>query len=180
MIIGIDEVEESRLRILQTSSPSTSGSMRSRTIRSGRSSLARAIARVPSLAKIGVYPASRSLNPSTSSASGSSSTTSIFVFMDLLAGMPDIDRLVQIDNLLGDVCRVIGDPFEALGYDHEVKAAGDCRGPPHHEARELAVQLAVDVVHLQVARNDAPRPVRFAVDERRDRIAEHLECHRGH
>ena len=47
-------VAASRRRILHTSKPSTSGSIRSSTIRAGRSSRAVAMARAPSLAKIGV------------------------------------------------------------------------------------------------------------------------------
>src|ERR1039457_1929340 len=130
MITGIEEVDASRLRILHTSSPSTSGSIRSRTMRSGCSSRATAIARAPSLAKMGVNPASRSLKPRTSSASGSSSTTRIFVFIGLHARMPDVDRLVNVNDLLGHVGGVICDPLQAFGYDHrseERRVGKECR-----------------------------------------------------
>src|SRR5687767_7219457 len=98
--------------------------MTSRTIRSGRSARAAASARAPSFANIGVKPASRSLKPNTSRASGSSSTSRIFAFIRLLAGVADILRLVKVHDFLRDVRRVISDALEALRNNHERETAG--------------------------------------------------------
>src|SRR5262245_52360787 len=100
--------------------------MRSSTISAGRSSRAIASAFAPSFAKSGTKPASFSLKPSTSSASGSSSTTRIFDFI-FRAGVADVLCLVQIDDFLRDVGRVVGDALDGLGDHHEVEAAGDGR-----------------------------------------------------
>src|ERR1035441_10052242 len=48
------------------------------------------------------------------------------------------------------------------------------------EARKLPVQLAVQVVHLKVARDDRARLFGLPVDERRNGIPQHLERHRRH
>src|SRR5690606_9816510 len=104
----------SRRRILQTSRPSISGSIKSRTIRSGRSARATASASSPSLAATGVKPAVRKLRLRTSSASGSSSTISTLGFMRLEAGVADVAKLVEVHDLLRNVGGVVGHAFESL------------------------------------------------------------------
>ena len=37
------------------------------------------------------------------------------------AGVADVLRLAEIDNIFGDVGGVVGDTFEALGGDHPVQ-----------------------------------------------------------
>src|SRR5436190_14012736 len=77
MMIGMVEVIGSRRKILQTSSPVISGSMRSSTIKLGELARALPSASVPSAAVTTEKPACSKLNSTSSTASGSSSTTRI-------------------------------------------------------------------------------------------------------
>jgi hypothetical protein len=94
--------------------------------------------------------------------------------------MADILRFVEVNDLLGDVGGVIGDALDRLGDNHQLEAARDGLRTLDHEAGELAVQLAVELVHLPIARNHAARARRVALHEGGDRAPQHLQRHRGH
>jgi hypothetical protein len=68
--------------------------------------------------------------------------------------VPDVLRLAEINDFLGDVFRVVGDAFEAFGGHHPVQAAADGVGIFHHVLGEGGVDLLVERVHFLVARND--------------------------
>src|SRR6266571_4736972 len=78
MMMGMAAVAGSRRRILQTSSPSTSGSIKSSTIKSGSEERAFFNASLPSAAVTTSKLAALRLKSINSTASGSSSTTRIF------------------------------------------------------------------------------------------------------
>ena len=75
---------------------------------------------------------------------------------------------------------MVGNPLDRLRYHHQVQAPRNRRRPLHHVAGKFPVQLAVEIVDVAVARNHRPGLLRLAVDERRDRIAQHLQRHRRH
>jgi hypothetical protein len=91
-------------------------------------------------------------------------------FISLLIGVANILRLVEIDDFLGDVCRVIGDSLDGFGDHHEAQAPSDGGGTFHHVARQLAVELAVEIVDVRVARNHGAGTIGFPINEGRDRV----------
>src|SRR5579859_6770426 len=78
MTMGILAVAGSRRSILQTSKPSTSGNIKSSTMRLGKAEWAFLRASAPSAAVTTSKPAGLRLYSTSSTASGSSSTTRIF------------------------------------------------------------------------------------------------------
>ena len=57
------------------------------------------------------------------------------------------------------------DPFQTLGHGHQIQAAGDGGRILHHVAGQLAVELAVQGVHLLVARDDGAGLFGILVDK---------------
>ncbi len=94
--------------------------------------------------------------------------------------VPDVLRFAEINDVFGDVRRVVGDAFEAFGGDDPVEAAADRAGIFHHVLRERGVNLFVERVHFLVARDDGARGGGIAIHKRVERVLEHVQRKGGH
>ena len=75
---------------------------------------------------------------------------------------------------------MIGDPFQALGDDHQAQTAGDGIGVLDHLICQLLVILLVQEVNLLVLRNQRSRRGGVLVDEGIQRVLQHLGGECGH
>ena len=75
---------------------------------------------------------------------------------------------------------MIGDPFDRLGDEHELNRPRNGLGLLNHETRQLAVELAVDIVHLRIPFADGDRLRLIDLEKAVERVAEHLQGHGGY
>ena len=98
----------------------------------------------------------------------------------LIRVVPHVLRLRDEDHVLGDVGRVVGDPLQVPADQDEAERALDRPGVGHHVGEELAEHLVLELVHLVVALEHVAGVLGVLLDERVERVADHLLRDGGH
>ena len=94
--------------------------------------------------------------------------------------MADVLAAVQVEDFLGDVCRVIRHALDGFGDGHQVQRAGDRLRILDHVTRQLPRELLVDVIDRFVPRDDLDSELVVRIDECGDAVAQHLLRDVGH
>src|SRR5712692_9144107 len=143
-------------RMRQTSRPFSSGSIRSKRIRSGRELRALATPSAPSSATVTAYPSFLRLKVSVSRMVASSSTTRMR--LGKLTELHDPSG-VQEDDVFGDVGHPVGDALQVLGEEEQDGRALHVGRILHHEADQLVPDLVIEGINLVVTFGDRPGAV---------------------
>ncbi len=94
--------------------------------------------------------------------------------------MADDLALDQVDDVLGDVGGVVGDPFQVADGAEQGQARLDVRRRPPHRPDDLGDDVGVEAVDLVVQADDPAGPRHVQVDEGVQALADHGRCQVGH
>src|SRR3989338_7241076 len=184
MIIGMAAVFASCLRILHTSRPSISGSMRSRIIKSAFCLRASSSPESPRRAVWTAKPSRSKLYLTSSTIFFSSSITrtdslamrSVFFLDVVLDGL----TLHQINHIFADIGGVVSDSFQMPPHQNQIHGAGDGFRVLDHVSQKFAEYLVIELVHLVIAHAHVARKFRVAVHKGVEAVFHHFLSQLGH